>query len=59
MLVVVNDEEIENLEFKPTGSWIERWVFVGIKAKIKPGANIIELRTNGKSGPNINELLIL
>jgi beta-galactosidase len=59
MLVVVNDEEIGTLEFKPTGSWIERWVFVGIKTKFKPGANIIELRTNGKSGPNIDELLIL
>ncbi len=58
MQLIVNDVVITTLEFKPTGSNSSDWVFVGAKAKFKPGANNIELKTTGKSGPNIDEMQI-
>ncbi len=56
--LIVNDKVITTIEFKPTGSSNANWVFVGVKAKFKQGANTIELKTTGRSGPNIDELFI-
>lgn len=58
MTLIVNDKVIETFEFKPTGSWEEGWGFVGAKAKFKAGANNIELKTTGQSGPHIDELFV-
>jgi len=56
MKVIVNNKEIQTLNFKPTGSWNKQWSKVSFKAKIVEGANYIELKTTGKSGPNIDHL---
>ena len=58
MQLIVNDKVVTTIQFKPTGSSNSNWVFVGAKAKFKQGANSIELKTTGKSGPNIDEMLI-
>lgn len=58
MTLIVNDEVVEEFEFKPTGSWEQYWRFVSAKITFKSGANHIELRTKGESGPHIDELMI-
>lgn len=53
MELIVNKKRIEILEFKSTGSWHSKWKDINIKASLQAGANYIELKTLGKSGPNI------
>lgn len=58
MELIVNDNVVTTIQFTPTGSSNANWNFVGAKVKFKQGANNIELKTTGKSGPNIDELFI-
>lgn len=58
MTLLVNDKVIETFEFKPTGSWEEGWGFIDAKVILKAGANNIELKTMGQSGPNIDEMFV-
>jgi beta-galactosidase len=58
MTLIVNDEVITIFEFVPTGSWKQEWKFVGAKVKFRPGANSIELKTKGESGPHIDEMYV-
>ncbi len=58
MTLTVNDEPIKTFEFKPTGSWQETWRSVSAKVTLRPGANNIELKTTGQSGPHIDELSV-
>jgi beta-galactosidase len=56
MTLTVNDKLVKTLEFDPTGNWGEGWKEVRIKIREKVGANYIELKTTGESGPDIDEL---
>jgi beta-galactosidase len=58
MILTVNDEVIDTLEFKSSGSWKESWKMVERKVIFKAGANNIELRTIWQSGPNIDEMIV-
>lgn len=58
MTLIVNDKVIETFDFKPTGSWEEAWGFVSATVMFKAGANNIELKTTGQSGPHIDELFV-
>ncbi|WP_397364575.1 glycoside hydrolase family 2 TIM barrel-domain containing protein [Olleya sp. R77988] len=58
MKLIVNDEYIRTLEFKPTGGWEKSWKFVPAIIRLKAGANSIKLETTGKSAPFIDELFI-
>ncbi|WP_250149163.1 glycoside hydrolase family 2 TIM barrel-domain containing protein [Flagellimonas sp. 389] len=58
MELYVNDEYIRTLEFHPTGGWEKEWKFVPTIITLNTGANNIQLKTTGKSGPFIDELYI-
>lgn len=58
MELVVNDRLIEVIDFKPSGSWNATWKKVTTTCLLKAGANYIELRTTGNSGPNITSLIV-
>lgn len=53
MELLVNNKRIGVLDFKPTGSWHSKWQKITATVNLQAGANYIELRTLGKSGPNI------
>lgn len=54
----VNGQFIKTFEFAPTGSWETGWRFVNTVISYRPGANSIELKTTGQSGPHIDELFV-
>ncbi len=58
MDLIVNGKKVDTISFKKTGSWNSKWLIIERKCKLQGGANYIELRTNGVSAPNIDELRI-
>ncbi len=58
MTLLVNGKVIETIDFNATGTWNADWMSAEAKVWFNPGANYIELKTTGKSGPNIDELII-
>ncbi|WP_200980001.1 glycoside hydrolase family 2 TIM barrel-domain containing protein [Echinicola sp. 20G] len=58
MELYVNDEYIKTFEFKATGGWEKEWGFVNTIVNFKSGANSIQLKTIGESGPYIDEMFI-
>jgi beta-galactosidase len=58
MTLKVNDKLVKTLEFEPSGNWGVGWKFVHAEVTFKSGANNIELKTTGSSGPDIDELFI-
>lgn len=58
MDLYVNGKKVKTLKFKNTGSWHKRWKKIKANAPLGAGANYIELRTKGNSGPNIKSLSI-
>tara|TARA_R110002167_G_scaffold137291_1_gene324190 strand:- start:504 stop:3608 length:3105 start_codon:yes stop_codon:yes gene_type:complete len=57
MDVYVNNSKIGQIIFTKTGGW-NVWNEVNITAALFAGANNIELRTTGKSGPKIRSLTV-
>ncbi|MCV9386678.1 glycoside hydrolase family 2 TIM barrel-domain containing protein [Reichenbachiella ulvae] len=58
MELVVNDEQVAVFQFGDVGDLGSRWKFEGTTVELQKGANYIELKTMGKSGPYIDELFI-
>lgn len=58
MLLIVNGKKIAKLKFPKTGKWQGKWSTVSVDAPLGAGANYIELKTTGDSGPNIKSLSI-
>lgn len=56
MTLTVNDKLIKTLEFTPTDNWGQGWKKVQIKIREQVGANYIELKTTGESGPDIDKV---
>jgi len=57
MALVINGNTIAQLDFTPTGLW-SQWGLLGASALLQKGANTIELRATGSSGPNVDQLII-
>ncbi|MDW7695773.1 DUF4982 domain-containing protein [Flammeovirgaceae bacterium SG7u.111] len=58
MDLVINDRKVATLTFEPSGSWSSNWKQVVTVQALVAGANHIELRTTGQSGPNLQLLLV-
>ncbi|MCF6360345.1 MAG: DUF4982 domain-containing protein [Cyclobacteriaceae bacterium] len=58
MALFINNKEVAAVEFKTTGSWNSNWHEIVLERILVAGANNIELRTIGKSGPNILSLQV-
>lgn len=58
MALFINNKKVAEIEFRSTGSWNSNWQEIEITQILVAGANNIELRTTGKSGPNIMSLLV-
>lgn len=58
MALYINGEQIGLLQFPSTGSWAGPWQVLNFTCVLGAGANEIELRTTGKSGPNILSLQV-
>ncbi|MDO6737781.1 glycoside hydrolase family 2 TIM barrel-domain containing protein [Wenyingzhuangia sp. 2_MG-2023] len=58
MELFVNNKSTGIIEFKSTGSWNSKWGEIEVEKKLEAGANYIELKTVGKSGPNILMLIV-
>lgn len=58
MALYVNGKQIGILEFPTTGSWTGPWQPLHFTCVLGAGANEIELRTTGESGPNILSLQV-
>ena len=59
MKISVNGNLINNsLVFQNTGSW-NKWQYVIVTITLLPGNNIVDLVANGKSGPNVDQMLIV
>ncbi|MEM6522638.1 MAG: glycoside hydrolase family 2 TIM barrel-domain containing protein [Bacteroidota bacterium] len=58
MELMVNDKKIKVFQFDDTGDLGSRWSFVNATIELQKGANYIELKTMGKSGPYVDELFI-
>ncbi|WP_016957717.1 glycoside hydrolase family 2 TIM barrel-domain containing protein [Catenovulum agarivorans] len=52
----INNEFVTTVEFKSTGSWVNYWSVVEVEFTLVKGANHIELRTKGESGPNLDQI---
>lgn len=57
MELYVNDKKVDELRFDRSGGWAT-WKEVSTIQHLKAGANYIELRTTGKSAPNIQTLMV-
>lgn len=58
MALFVNNKSVGIIEFKATGSWNSNWKEIVIDQTLKAGANYIELKTLGNSGPNLLMLIV-
>jgi beta-galactosidase len=58
MELFINNKSAGIIDFKTTGSWNTNWNQIVIEKNLEAGANYIELRTLGKSGPNILMLVV-
>ncbi len=59
MELYINGRKVEELEFENIGHWNREWRTVDTVRELDSGADIIELRTRGHSGPNLDELRVL
>ncbi len=57
MDLYVNNKKIGQVKFSHTGGW-KAWQAVEISAPLFAGANNIEFRTTGQSGPNLQSLTV-
>ncbi|WP_211324076.1 glycoside hydrolase family 2 TIM barrel-domain containing protein [Echinicola strongylocentroti] len=53
MDLYINGQKVTTMIFKNSGSWNSGWKKIQKAYPLKAGANEIELRTTGQSGPNI------
>lgn len=58
MELIINNKSAGILEFKSTGFWNLNWSEIVVDQTLNAGANYIELKTLGKSGPNILMLVV-
>ena len=58
MDLYVNDKKITTMKFTNTKSWNKKWKKITATAPLEAGANYIQLRTQGSSGPNIKSLTV-
>nr|WP_299074465.1 glycoside hydrolase family 2 TIM barrel-domain containing protein [uncultured Allomuricauda sp.] len=58
MELFINSKNAGIIEFKSTGNWDLNWKEITIGQTLETGANYIELRTTGKSGPNLFMLTV-
>jgi beta-galactosidase len=56
--IYVNDKKVATVEFEPTGSWDSKWNEQAVSFTLVKGANHIEFRTTGESGPNIDQFTL-
>ncbi|KMT67049.1 glycoside hydrolase family 2 TIM barrel-domain containing protein [Catenovulum maritimum] len=57
--IYINNEKATEVEFEPTGSWDSKWSEQAFaKFTLVKGANHIEFRTMGESGPNIDQFVL-
>lgn len=56
MDLYINGQRLAQLNFPATGSWTSKWKVLEGTVQLTPGMNIIELKTVGKSAPNLNAL---
>ena len=56
--IYVNDKKAAMVEFEPTGSWDSKWDEQAVSFTLVKGANHIEFRTVGESGPNIDQFTL-
>ncbi|MBR9910996.1 MAG: DUF4982 domain-containing protein [Gammaproteobacteria bacterium] len=58
LAIYVNNEKAAMVEFEPTGSWDSKWDEQSVSFTLVKGANHIEFRTVGESGPNIDQFTL-
>ncbi|WP_377895903.1 glycoside hydrolase family 2 TIM barrel-domain containing protein [Alteromonas sp. R78001] len=58
LAIYVNDKKAAMVEFEPTGSWDSKWDEHSVSFTLVKGANHIEFRTVGESGPNIDQFTL-
>ncbi|WP_017446731.1 glycoside hydrolase family 2 TIM barrel-domain containing protein [Gayadomonas joobiniege] len=58
MDLYLNNQKVIQIDFPATGAWSGQWKQISVKVNLVAGANNIELRTKGESGPNIKALAI-
>ncbi|RDV24315.1 DUF4982 domain-containing protein [Alteromonas aestuariivivens] len=59
LAIYINNEKAGVIEFEPTGSWDSKWSEQAVaEFKLVKGANHIEFRTLGESGPNIDQFTL-
>ncbi|CAH8296251.1 beta-galactosidase [Mariniflexile fucanivorans] len=58
MELFINNKSVGIINFKTTGSWNSKWAHIETEQNLQAGANYIELKTVGKSGPNILMLVV-
>ncbi|EWH10519.1 beta-galactosidase [Catenovulum agarivorans DS-2] len=56
LAIYINGEKATVIKFEPTGSWDSKWSEEAVaEFKLVKGANHIEFKTMGNSGPNIDQ----
>ncbi|MBD1388769.1 DUF4982 domain-containing protein [Neiella sp. HB171785] len=58
LAIYINNELANTVEFESTGSWDSKWGATKVKFTLVKGANNIEFRTMGESGPNIDQFTL-
>ncbi|WP_269520643.1 glycoside hydrolase family 2 TIM barrel-domain containing protein [Alteromonas sp. BMJM2] len=58
LAIFINDKKAAMVEFEPTGSWDSKWGHQAVSFTLVKGANHIEFRTVGESGPNIDQFTL-
>ena len=58
LAIYVNNKKAAMVEFEPTGSWDSKWDAQAVSFTLVKGANHIEFRTVGESGPNIDQFTL-
>ncbi|WP_372757228.1 glycoside hydrolase family 2 TIM barrel-domain containing protein [Mariniflexile sp.] len=58
MELFINKKSVGIVDFKTTESWNSNWQDIVVSHKLNAGANYIELKTVGKSGPNLLKLVV-
>ena len=58
LAIYINNKKVTMVEFEPTGSWDSKWDEHAVSFTLVKGANHIEFRTVGESGPNIDQFTL-
>lgn len=53
MDLIVNNKKVATVNFESTKSWNSNWTVITTTLHLQAGANYIELRSTGKSAPNL------